>query len=326
MFRSFAAFFATVSALLVAFPAAAAETLPEICARVDGEPITRFDVQRVFDVLMLSSGKGPTELDDAARAEGYRVVIDEIISDRLVARAAKDVSVADEEVEKRFVELKKGYGDKDSYEAAFREEMIKAGQTETLIRDNLRAALRQERWLATQVADKLTVTPAEIEKAYRENATTFTEPTTVRVSHILLQIAPGMPAEEIAAKEKLMKELMERAKKGELFADLAKKYSEDEATRERGGDLGYFVREAVDPAFAEAAFKIKPGDIIAPVRSKIGLHLIQGTGRREATPIPLEKVRENIVRLIQTDKRREALQKLLASLREKAKIELLLPK
>ena len=308
--------------VLGALPLFAASDLPDVVAKVDGDPILRVDVLRVFDGIVLASGLEPSKLTPEGRTDATAKVVQEIINDRLLTRASKDVVVSDAEVDQRFEELKRSFTD----ETVFREELIKGGQTEAGVRDNLRTALKQERWLASQVADKITVTPPEVEKVYRESSLAFTSPEMVRASHILIQIYPGATEAVIAEKQRQIKTLADRLIKGEAFAPLARQFSEDAVTREAGGDLGYFAKDDVDPAFGNAVFKMKVGDIVSPVRTKIGIHIIQLTGRRPAEPIPLDQLRGRIANLIQVEKRKEALKKLLESLREKAKIEIFLAK
>ncbi len=321
--RLSAAFSAAFLLALSFTPVSRAEPLPEVCATVDGEPISRFDLLRAADTVALSANRVPSELSDTERLDLYRDVLREMISDRLIGRAAKGVNVSDDEVNARFKELQAGYPNPET----FKEEMIKAGQTESLIRENIRLSIQQERWLASQVADKLAVTPEEVEKAYKENQATFTEPEAVRVSHILVEIPVDATPEVIVERKSRIDGLASRLvkEKGANFAALAKETSDDASTRERGGDIGYFVKGQTDSAFEKAAFQLKVGDISAPVRTKVGFHLIQQTGTRPPRVLPLEEVRDRIATIVRGEKRKEALQKLLASLREKAKIEIKLP-
>ncbi len=308
--------------LLGALPLFADDELPEVVAKVDGDPILRIDVLRVFNGIVLASGFEPSKLTPEARKDSTAKVVEELINDRLLTRASKDIAVSDAEVDLRFQQLKLGYPD----EAIFREELIKGGQTEASIRDNLRTALKQERWLAAQVEGKLAVSPEEIEKVYKESSIAFSTPEMVRASHILLQIYPGATAAVITEKQRQLKSIADRLIKGEAFAPLARQYSEDTVTRDAGGDLGYFAKDDVDPAFSNAIFNKNVGDIVSPVRTKIGLHIIQLTGRRPAAPIPLDQISGRIGNLIQVEKRKEELKKVLESLRQKAKIEIFLEK
>lgn len=86
-------------------------------------------------------------------------------------------------------------------------------------------------------------------------------PTSVRASHILV------PTEAIA------NDLKKKLKEGEKFPRLAKRFSTCQS-KERGGDLGFFEKGMMDPAFEEAAFKAKPGTVAGPVKTEFGYHLI----------------------------------------------------
>ncbi len=82
-------------------------------------------------------------------------------------------------------------------------------------------------------------------------------------------------AEHILVKdEKKARELLQRVKSGESFEDLAKKYS-DCPSKVKCGDLGYFQRGQMVPEFEKAAFEAKKGDVVGPVKTQFGYHLIK---------------------------------------------------
>lgn len=97
----------------------------------------------------------------------------------------------------------------------------------------------------------------------------------LRASHILLQFTPGVDTNNIWRKAK---EIFQKAKRGENFATLAHTYSED-GSASRGGDLGWFGKGRMVKPFEDAAFKARMGEIVGPVRSQFGLHIIKVTGR-----------------------------------------------
>jgi len=95
----------------------------------------------------------------------------------------------------------------------------------------------------------------------------------VKASHILFKL----DADSIKTK-KTVNEVLQRAKKGEDFAALAKQYSTD-GSASNGGDLGWFGKGRMVKEFENAAFKAKVGEVVGPVRSQFGLHIIKLTGR-----------------------------------------------
>ncbi|CUT01433.1 peptidylprolyl isomerase [Candidatus Chrysopegis kryptomonas] len=94
--------------------------------------------------------------------------------------------------------------------------------------------------------------------------------TFVKASHILILLG-----RDTAESYKLAKEILALAKKGEDFAKLAATFSADQATARNGGDLGWFGKGKMVKEFEEACFKAKPGEIVGPVRTQYGLHIIK---------------------------------------------------
>lgn len=131
------------------------------------------------------------------------------------------------------------------------------------------------------------VTDAEIKAAYEARASQYAVAEQRRASHILLQ--PGADA-----KRKAGEVLAEVRKDPARFAELARKYSQDSGSAEKGGDLGFFGRGMMVKPFEEAAFRMKEGEIAGPVESEFGVHVIRLTGIRAGTSRPLEEVRKEI--------------------------------
>ena len=147
------------------------------------------------------------------------------------------------------------------------------------------------------VRAELEVTDDEVRSYYDENSAQFETPTQVRASHILLLENSERDAEQARS---LLNRLRGRIEAGEDFAALAREYSDDEATKEAGGDLGYFGRGAMTPAFEDAAFGAASGDLVGPVENQLGPrtghHLIQVHERREGGRQALEEV-SNLIRV-----------------------------
>ena len=100
--------------------------------------------------------------------------------------------------------------------------------------------------------------------------------TYVHASHILLPLEGG---EDTAATRALAKTIIRDATAGKDFAALARQYSKDLGSAQRGGDLGWFGKNRMVPEFEKAAFAAKPGQIVGPIRSPYGLHIIKVHGR-----------------------------------------------
>jgi parvulin-like peptidyl-prolyl isomerase len=149
----------------------------------------------------------------------------------------------------------------------------------------------------------------EVSDYYNENIARYTEPEQVKASHILFKLEPTSSDEEAAAAEKKALEVRQEIVDGLAFAEAAKKYSEG-PTGPDGGDLGYFTRERMVPAFSQAAFELPLGQISDPVRTQFGYHLILVADRKEKVVTPLDEVRDSIQSILQKER-------VIATLKEK---------
>lgn len=145
------------------------------------------------------------------------------------------------------------------------------------------------------LASTIQVTDKEVEARWARSP----YPETVEASHILFKVEDPSKDAEVRAKAE---EVLKRARAGEDFAELARKYSQDEASAKQGGLLGAFTRGQMVKEFENAAFALQPGQISNLVRSQFGYHIIKVI--RHEVP-DLKSNRENVVRSIQDEKATE---------------------
>jgi peptidyl-prolyl cis-trans isomerase D len=129
------------------------------------------------------------------------------------------------------------------------------------------------------------VAPEDIQRVYDEGlkAGRFGQKEERKASHILVALKPDAPEAEKKAAEQKAKAIAEAVrKKPAAFADVARKESQDPGSAPQGGDLGFFSRGAMVKAFEDAAFEAKKGDIVGPVPSEFGYHVIQVTDIKPA--------------------------------------------
>ena len=138
------------------------------------------------------------------------------------------------------------------------------------------------------------ITEKEIESYYEYNADTYRQPKQVKARHILFKVDQDA-SEEVKNKVKARAEkVLEKARKGEDFAALAKEFSEG-PSKSQGGDLGYFKAGQMEPPFEQAAFSLKKGEISDPVRTRFGYHIILVEDIKEAGITPLAQVKQDIL-------------------------------
>lgn len=147
------------------------------------------------------------------------------------------------------------------------------------------------------------VSDSDAEKYYNDNKSQFE---VVKASHILV------------ADEKTANEVYDKLQKGANFADLAKQYSTDTGTKDKGGDLGEFPRGTMVSEFDQAVFALKAGEISKPVKTQFGYHIIKSEG----TSIkPFNDVKNSIISYLENNKKKEVFDNKYNELKKVAKIE-----
>ncbi len=153
---------------------------------------------------------------------------------------------------------------------------------------------------------KATVTGQQIERAYNDNIQQYSTPEQVRASHILLKTE----GKDDAAVKRQAEDLLAQIKKGANFEELAKKYSQDEASAAKGGDLDFFSKGQMVPEFDKVAFDLQPGQLSDLVKSSYGYHIIKVTDKRAASQKSLAEVRAQIEDQLKWEQAQTAAQKL----------------
>ncbi|HEY5618877.1 MAG TPA: peptidyl-prolyl cis-trans isomerase [Vicinamibacterales bacterium] len=141
-----------------------------------------------------------------------------------------------------------------------------------------------------QAYARATVTPTEVQQYYNGNIAQYQTPEQVRASHILLNTS----GKDEAAVRKQAEGILQQVKSGADFAELARKFSEDEGSKVNGGDLDYFTRGRMVPEFETAAFALEAGQVSDIIKSQFGFHIIKVVDKKPAVTRPFEEVRAQI--------------------------------
>jgi peptidyl-prolyl cis-trans isomerase C len=295
--------------------------LQDPVAVVDGEKISKAQLTEAFDRAVQMTGVKAADLSAEQKTEGYRQILDELITEKLVSKASAGVEVPQSEIDAQIAKIKAQFPSEED----FNKQLAHVGQTPEQLSEAIKKMLQQQKWLESQIAGKTEVTEEEAKKFYETNKAEFEQPETVKASHILFRVSKDDPEDVVNKKLEAAKTAETRAKKGEDFGALAKELSEEPGAKESGGDLGFFPKDRMVPEFAEVAFSQKVGDISDPVRTQFGWHVIKVVDKKAAGTVPFDEVKTQLIAYLKAKKQEEAAQALLKSLRSSAKIETTLP-
>ena len=227
-------------------------------------------------------------------------LVDSIIQEELLSQEAKKQSLKIDESElKNNVDQWKNSITKDTTAKEYYE---KNGITEEVVTDIFKEQMNISALEANYTKNN-PVTQAEIDKYYNEHKSEYTN-AQVKASHIIIKTqnddGTEMSQDKVDSAKKQIDEIYAKIKAGEDFAKLAKQYSQD-ASKDAGGDLGFFSKGQMVKEFEEVAFSMKVGEVSEPFKTKYGYHVVKLTDKKEDTTDP-KQVKEFLKGTLQQEK------------------------
>ena len=208
------------------------------------------------------------------------------------AGAAMGVRVSEKEIDTQLAAFKQQYFQGD--EKKFKAELDKQGLTVEQLHEQLRARLLSHK-IYSAVIKKVKVTDSKIKAYYDNHKAQYLQPESREVRHILVK------------KRSLADELYAKLKNGADFAQLARKYTQDEASKADGGNFTAYKGKTVAP-FDKFVFAAKKGDLSKPIKTEFGWHLIEVLSDvKPAAPQPLAEAKATISSTLLQQQQNEAL-------------------
>lgn len=176
------------------------------------------------------------------------------------------------------------------------------------------------------IRQNLHISDDQLKIQYQQNIQQYQVPNRVHVQHILFNTVDKKTDAEIEEVRKKAEDVLSQIRKGGKFDELAKKYSEDPGTKDKGGDLGWIVQGQTVAEFEKAAFSLPPGSVSDLIKTQYGFHIIKVIEKETAHTKPLEEVKETIrapLLLSQADKQASDIaDKLSQAIRQSSKVSL----
>jgi foldase protein PrsA len=254
-------------------------------AAVNGQAISRSD----FDHKLESS-------------PAAKQILNQMVQQSLIDQYAKDkkIDVSQADLDKKEAETRA------KFPTGQFEQIVK---NQGLTEQDVQQILRQQLVLEKAVAPQVHVSDADIKAYFDKNHAQFDKPEQVRARHILVADLPK--ANEVLAK----------LKAGGSWDALAKQYSTDPASKDKGGELGFFGRGQMVPQFQDAAFGAKVGQIVGPIKSPFGYHIIQVEEKKPAIKATLASTHDQIKQQLTQQQEQQQYPLFLQQLRSVAKID-----
>lgn len=271
-----------------------------VAARVNGEVIYATDLDREVDAIARQYGIPD---DDKQRNEIVRIVLDQVIEQRIINQEARryDAVASEAQINAQLADIRRNFPTEEEFQQALEQRKWTLAD----LKNRLRGTITMQN--LTERVTNITVTDAEIQTYFNEHRSEYDQAEQVRVSHILTK------------SEAEARLVLARFRRGEKFEDLAQ-YSEDPGSKAQGGDLGFVSRGQLVGEFEKVAFSLKPGQTSGIVKTQFGFHIIRVTDSRSPQPARIEAVRNQIRGQLLTRKSEAAFQEWLKKAKTQAKI------
>jgi peptidyl-prolyl cis-trans isomerase C len=291
--------------------------IPDVVARVNGEDVKKTELEMAIKSLEDRARSAvPPEQRDAV----YRQVLDRLIGFHLLVQESKarKVLAPPWEVDGQVEQIKKQFPSED----AFKQMLQSRGVTLEQLRSDTAQTISVNLMLKSELEQKIAVTEGDSKKFFDENKARFRQEESVHASHILIRTPENADAATKAKARAQADDLLAQLKKGGNFADLAKKYSQDPGSAPNGGDLGFFSKGQMVPAFDQAAFSLKPGQTSGVVETSFGYHIIRVSEAKAGRDLGYEEVKGQIDDYLKQQLREKKSQEFVDQLKAKGKIQI----
>ncbi len=305
----------------------AEQPVDKVVVTINGKDISQSVVDELvapqIQQIAAQNSQVPPAFFEQYKKQLEQKAIENIVIEELLSGQIKELNlvVSDEDVDQQLEEM---LAEQNLSRTDFEALIAAQGATVEQVKENLKKSLPFQNLLEMQFDGKVDVTIDDANDYYVKNASQFQVPEQVRASHILITPDLSDPntdpnQAQAQALEKAMELLAEVKKPDADFAQLAKENSKCPSAAS-GGDLNFFARGQMVPEFDEAAFALDPNQISDVVETKFGYHIIKVTDKNEASTKTFDEVSEDIVAMLENQKKQQIAKDYFESLKAQATI------
>lgn len=304
-----------------------AEVIDGVAAIVNNEVITISQVRELIGTRERAMREGYNGPDLADKIKEMRLAaLKDLVDRQLIIQEfrkmqEKGANIPDHVVDDRVQGIirEEFAGDR----AAFVRTLQAQGYTLTRFKEIEKEKIIVQALRQSKMTESFLVSPNQIQSFYDKNRPAYTLPEQVKLRMIVLREGNSGDIISGANKDQVAEEIREKLKTGAEFDRMAQMYSEDEATRDAGGDWGWIERSTLNEQLSKTAFTLKPGEISPIIKVQNSLYILTVEARKNASVKPLGEVREEIENTLMQKERMKSQQRWMDGLRQKAFIKIL---
>ena len=303
--------------------------IPKLVARVNGVDIESKYIEFRLSQITRTVNRPLTVKEKTSIVKD--LIEKEVVRELVNQQGKKENIKADDElIEKELKSLQSAYSSEEEFKKALKARNISLDD----IKKSMLIDFNARQLLNAQIKGKISISDEEVKKYYEENKSKFYRPEAYHTHHILAAYFPpealkNQTIEELKknkeyfariAEEKIDK-VIEELKNGADFEELAKIRSDDESSRDNGGDLDFIYKGIFENSFDEAAGKLKPGETSGKIRTRFGFHVIKLIEKKPAETAPFEDMKPGIQKHLFLEEAKKQVANYVEKLKQKANIE-----
>jgi peptidyl-prolyl cis-trans isomerase SurA len=268
----------------------------------------------------------------AAESQIFKELIEKMIDEELEAQAASKarVSVSSEEVDNAVQNIAASQG--MTSEQLYKSARAASGMTRQEYREELRRQILEGKMVQLRVRGKVRISEEDVRTQFERTVREERRRREYRPAWIVLRILPRSSPEAVAERKALAADLLARARRGEDFAELARKFSDDPETREKGGDLGIRApqgspnaitgkRPVMAPDLEAALLPLEPGQVAGPLQVGDAIAVLKLVDRQASRYSTLEEARNEMLQRLQAEILEKAKRRWLEDLKKRTHID-----
>ena len=307
--------------------------IPKLVARVNGVDIeSKYIEFRLSQIVKLALRKAKRPLTVKEKNSIVKDLIEKEVVRELVNQQGEkeNLKIDHELIEKELKLLRAGYASEEEFNNALKSRNINLEEIKKAIQIDINA----RQLLNAEIKGKINISDNEVKKYYEDNKSRFQRPEAYHTRHILAAYFPpealrNQTIEELKknkeyftriAEEKIDK-VIEELKKGANFVELAKNLSDDESSRENGGDLDFIYKGIFETSFDEAVEKLNPGETSGKIKTRFGFHVIQLIEKRPSEMAPFNEMKSEIQKYLFLEEAKKNVSSYIEKLKQTADIE-----
>lgn len=304
-------------ALLGSAPSLRAEVVDKVVAVVNEEPVMLYDVDRLMAANIEDIKKAEGGKEKKEKFNDYRTMaLDRLIGDKLLDQQMNQMKlqVTDEDVKKAAGNIMQR---NSLTQDQLNQQLAAKGLTYDQYLIDLKSQLKKVKFVGQVIAPRVKVTDADLDEFFAEHSEQFGQFQSVQMAQVIVPVSPSASDSELAKAQSLAQEVSSKAKKGDNFEELGKKYSASPGT----AVATIYQVNQLAPAIAETLSDLKPGDVSQPVRTELGLHVVKLYERKTLAGEEYQAIREQLREKVFQEKVQVELEKYVNELKGKSFIQ-----